>query len=122
MSYFSIRKHGDRMRNKGKYSCYVDVYTSKSEKGSLGEDTIINAKIKSIWCRIVPRIGSMIKSNADTISANISHDIITRYSSGKEISQSAYFMYKNKRYDIKYILNPYELNETLEFKCNLRVE
>jgi len=78
--------------------------------------------IKSIWSEIVPQTGSLQKQQANTILSNVTHKIKVRYASGKDITQDMWFMYKNHRFDIKYILNPYFTNEFLEIFCEEIIE
>lgn len=79
-------------------------------------------KVKSLWASLIPQTGSLQKQAADTILTNVTHKVIVRYSAGKDITKDMqiYFTDKEKgvhRFEIKYILNPYFLNETLEIFC-----
>lgn len=80
----------------------------------LGEDDFKPDKIKTIWAAIVPQTGSLQKQQADTLLSNVTHKIIVRYGAGKDITQDMYIMFRKQRFDIKYILNPYFKNESLE--------
>ncbi len=92
----------------------IDVYGKVTVTNELGETDYTYDKIKTIWASIIPQTGNLQKQQTDTILTNVTHKIVTRYNSGKEITTDMYFMFQGKRFDIKFILNPYFKNETLE--------
>lgn len=73
--------------------------------------------IKSVWASLVPQTGTLQKQQAETILTNVTHKVIIRYSAGLDITKDMQLQYKGRRYDIRYILNPFERNETLEIFC-----
>ena len=44
----------------------------------------------------------------------MTHKIIVRYNSGKDITKDMQIYFNEHKFEIKYILNPYFKNETLE--------
>lgn len=77
---------------------------------------------KTIWANIIPQTGSLQKKEANTILSNVTHKIIVRYESANDVTQYMYIMFRGKRFDIKYILNPYFKNESLEIFCEEVIE
>ena len=100
----------------------IDVYSKVKVENELGEIDYEYKKSKTIWASIRPQTGSLQNQQADTILSNVTHKIIVMYDSAKEITQDMYFIYKDHRFDIKYILNPYFKNETLEIFCEEVIE
>lgn len=100
----------------------VDIYKKaqpedsegKKQLNELGEVYYTDSKLKTIWASIVPQTGKLQIQQANTILSNVTHKIIVRYESGKDITQDMYIMYGTHRFDISYILDPYYKHETLE--------
>lgn len=95
----------------------IDIYGKTQVENELGELDYVYEKIKTIWAAIIPQTASLQKQQIETIVSNTTHKIIVRYGAGKDITQDMYIMFRNKRFDIKYILNPYFKNEFLEIFC-----
>lgn len=100
----------------------IDIYGNIEVKNELDEITLISEKIKTIWAEIIPQTGKLQTQQANTILSNVTHKIIIRYESGKDITQDMHIIFKNHRFDIKYILNPYFKNEFLEIFCEELIE
>lgn len=92
----------------------IEVYGNVTYVNEVGEESERFEKIKSIWAAIVPQTGSLQRQQADTILTNVTHKIIVRYSAGKDITKEMKIHFKGHIFEIKYILNPYFSNETLE--------
>ncbi len=108
-----------------KFDKKIEVWSPKGQKveNKLGEVRYKPGKLKTIWAGIIPQTGSLIKqSNTDTLLANTTHKIIVRYNAGKDIKNDMWFIYKEHRFDINYVLNPYFRNETLEIFCTESIE
>lgn len=103
--------------NTGDLRNQIDVFGNVKFENELGEKSYKFVKLKTIWASLVPQTGSLQNQAADTILANVTHKIIVRYSSGKDITESMQIHFRGKKFEIKYILNPYFLNETLEIFC-----
>jgi SPP1 family predicted phage head-tail adaptor len=103
--------------NTGDLRHHIDIYANTKVENELGEITWNFVKIKTIWANIIPQTGSLQKQQADTILTNVTHKIIVRYSAGKDIKKDMQIHFRNSRFEIKYILNPYFKNETLEIFC-----
>lgn len=98
----------------------IEIYGKTQIENELGETDFTFGKIKTIWAAIIPQTSKMQSGQANTILSNTTHKIIVRYDKG--ITQDMYIMFKGKRFDINYILNPYFKNETLEIFCSEVVE
>lgn len=100
--------------NPGELRHRIDIYGKTKTDNELRETSYTDGKIKTIWAAIIPQTGKLQKQQVDTILTNVTHKIIVRYEAGKDITQDMYIIFKGKRFDIKYILNPYFKNESLE--------
>lgn len=103
--------------NIGELRHRIDVYSNTQIENELGEINYISSKIKTIWSAIIPQTGSLQKQQANTRLSNVTHKIKVRYGAGNDITQDMYIMFREKRFDIKYIINPYFKNEFLEIFC-----
>jgi len=108
--------------NPGELRHRIEIWGRKKVENELGETDYINTKINTIWAAIIPQTAKLQSAPADTILSNTTHKIIVRYSAGKDIKQDMYILFKGHRFDIKYILNPYFKNETLEIFCEEVIE
>jgi SPP1 family predicted phage head-tail adaptor len=100
----------------------IEVWGYNKTTNEIGELDQEPSIIKTIWARIIPQTGSLKQQEGNTILSNVTHKIKIRYSSGKDITQNMWIMYKGNRFDIKYILNPYYSNEFLEIFCTEVIE
>lgn len=100
----------------------VEVWGKVEFENELNEVDYKYEKLKPVWAAIIPQTGSLQKQQANTVLSNVTHKIIVRYQSGKDITQDMYIVFKKHRFDIKYILNPYFKNETLELFCEEVIE
>lgn len=95
----------------------VDVWGNVEFENELDETSRRFQKIKTLWAAVVPQTGSLQRQEADTMLTNVTHKIILRYSSAKDVNKNMQIHYKDHRFEIKYILNPYFKNEYLEVFC-----
>lgn len=100
--------------NAGDLKHRIDIYGNVKFENELGEEDFRFDKLKTIWAAIIPQTGSLQKQQADTILTNVTHKIIVRYSAGHDIKKEMKIKFRGHTFDIKYILNPYFNNETLE--------
>ncbi|MEY8001607.1 head-tail adaptor protein [Clostridium sp. Mt-5] len=121
--------------NAGQFNKKIEVWGKIPFQNEVHAKSFKNSKIKTIWASIVPQTGSLAKQkNADTLLANVTHKIIIRYNSGKNIVDDMWLMYFTNdtdreaylndqtlkvghRFDISYILDPFYKHETLEIYC-----
>lgn len=103
--------------NPGQLNKKIDIYSNIRSKNELGETCYTFGKLKTIWASVIPQTGSLQKQQVDTILTNVTHKVIVRYSAGKDITKDMQIYFKEHRFEIKYILNPYFRNETLEIFC-----
>lgn len=108
--------------NSGLLKHRIDVYGNIKTINKLHETSYQFQKINSVWAAIIPQTGSLQKQVADTILTNVTHKILVRYPSGKDITKDMKIHYRGSRFEIKYILNPYYDNETLEIFCTEVIE
>ena len=102
------------MFNPGKLNRKIEIHGKIEYENTVGETSVRHGKIKSIWAQIIPQTAVLQKQQADTILTNVTHKIVVRYSAAKDVTHDMEIHFKNRKYDIRYILNPYESNETLE--------
>lgn len=100
----------------------IEVWGNERGDNELSEVDNDPKLMKTIWAEIIPQTGSLQKQQANTVLADVTHKVVIRYSSGKDIQYGMWFMYKGHRFDIKYILNPYFKNESLEIFCSELIE
>ena len=100
----------------------IDIWEKAPFINELDENDYKDEKITTIWAKIVPQTGSLQKTQAETILSNTTHKIIVRYGAGKDIKESDFIMFRGKRFDIKFILNPYFKNELLEIFAEQIIE
>lgn len=103
--------------NPAKLQHKISVHANSRVKDELGETNYEFIEIKKIWSAIIPQTGTLQKQEAETILTNVTHKIIIRFNAGKDITKDMQIHFKGHRFEIKYILNPYFNNETLEIFC-----
>lgn len=92
----------------------IEVHGNKKVTNELNETTYKFSLIKTLFAEVIPQTGSLMKQQADTILTNVTHKIVVRYDSGKDITKDMQIHFRGHKFEIKYILNPYFSNETLE--------
>lgn len=100
--------------NPAQFRHRIDIHGNVKYENELGETSYKFDELKSIWASIVPQTGTLQRQQADTILTNVTHKIIIRYNAGKDITKNMQIHYREHKFEIKYILNPYFKNETLE--------
>lgn len=95
----------------------IDIHGNKKTTNELNETSYKFMKIKTIYAEIVPQTGNLQNQQAETILTNVTHKIIVRYTAGKDITKDMQIHFRGHRFEIKFILNPYFKNETLEIFC-----
>jgi SPP1 family predicted phage head-tail adaptor len=108
--------------NPGELRHRIDIWGNVSTTNELGETEYSPSKIKTLWAAIMPQTGKLQVQQANTILSNVTHKIIVRYGAGNDITQDMYIIFRGKRFNIDYILNPYFKNETLELFCEEVIE
>ena len=107
--------------NPGSLRHRIQIKQNVKVSGDLG-DHFEWQPLKKVWAQIVPQTGKLQDQQADTILTDVTHKIIVRYSGAKEVTKDMLIKFKGRDFDIKYVLNPYERNETLEIFCSEKVE
>lgn len=98
----------------GKLKHRIDIWGMQKVQNEILEVNYKPTKLKTIWAQIIPQTGNMQKAQAETILTSCTHKIIVRYNAGKDITPDMWIMFRGKRFDIRYILEPYFGNELLE--------
>lgn len=96
----------------GKLRNKVEVWGKVEALNELNQTTYRDSKLMNVYAEIIPQTGSLQKQQAETILTNVTHKFVIRYR--ENITPNFHFRYKGRRFDIRYILNPYFRNETLE--------
>lgn len=108
--------------NPGKLRHRITIWGKTKSSNEQGKTVYIDTAIKTIWAEVVPQTGKLQRQQAETILTNVTHKIIARYH--KEIDEayqnehnkkSMFIIFNKHRFDIKFILNPYFRNASLEF-------
>lgn len=95
----------------------VDFYDNVKTENELGETTYKFVKIKSLWASVVTQTGRLQKQQAETMLTNVTHKVIVRYESGKDITKNMQVHFNGRRMAITYIDNLHERNYALEIFC-----
>ncbi|MCG7410580.1 head-tail adaptor protein [Paenibacillus sp. ACRRX] len=98
----------------GKMRHRMELWGNVDSINELLETSIKPKRMRDVWCEIIPQTGTMQRAQADTIISKCTHKIKMRYGSGKDIKPDMWLQFGVQRFDIKYILNPYFRNESLE--------
>lgn len=98
----------------GKLKHRIEVWGKEKIINEYKETDYTDKKIKTIWAEVVPQTGALQKQQADTILSNTTHKIKCRYSAGHDIKQDNWIIFSGRRFDIKYILDPYFKHVILE--------
>lgn len=98
----------NRLRHK------IEVHGNQKVTNEINETTYKFSLIKTLFAEVIPQTGSLMKQQADTILTNVTHKIVVRYDSGKDITKDMQIHFRGHKFEIKYILNPYFSNKTLE--------
>jgi SPP1 family predicted phage head-tail adaptor len=105
--------------NKFRYK--IDVYGKVKGKNELNQTSYIDDKIITVWAEVIPQTGNMQRQQVETMLTHVTHKIICRYNQTiydayqqQQNKSDMHIMFKGQRFNIKYILNPYFRNETLE--------
>lgn len=98
----------------------IEFWRNNKVLNGLGENDISPVLLKTVWASIVPQTGNMTRAQAETILTTVTTKFITRFMATSGITTADYVRYAGKRYDIKFILDPYEKHETLEFFCEAK--
>lgn len=102
--------------NAGKLKHSVELWENRKTINSMNEKGIAPSFVRVLkYVEIIPQTGSLQKhQGADTLLSRVTHKAILRYHAGKDIKQDQWFLFRGKRFDIRFILNPHFHNEKLE--------
>ncbi|WP_369899748.1 head-tail adaptor protein [Bacillus manliponensis] len=106
----------------------IDIYGNVKKINELEETEYKFEKIKTIWAAIIPQTATLQRQQADTMLTNVTHKIIVRFSAGKDITKDMQIHFKHPitgyvhKFEIKYPLNPFFVNEDIEIFCQELME
>jgi len=92
----------------------MELWADVKDTNELLETSIKPKKLRIVWGEIIPQTGSLQRGQADTVISKCTHKIKMRYGSGKDIKEDMWLLYRGHRFDVRFILNPYFKNESLE--------
>ena len=102
------------MLNPGTLNRKIEIHGKIEYENAAGETAIKHGLLKTIWAQVMPQTAVLQKQQADTILTNVTHKIVVRYNAAKDVTKDMRIKYKGHEFEIRYILNPYFNNETLE--------
>lgn len=89
------------------------------EKDELGQYPVTEETVAALWCAVIPQTGSLLKGRAgETELAKTTHKIVIRYRPG--VTADMWMEVYGERYDILYVMDPYNDHTTLELFCEVR--
>lgn len=105
------------MPKASKYNRRIEIWGKEQYQNEFFETDYRDAKLKTIWAGIIPQTGKLQTQQAETVLSNTSHKIVVRYSAGKSVKEDNWIIFKGQRYNILYLLNPFESDEEIEIFC-----
>ena len=103
------------------FSHCIELYGKVKSTNELNRTVYVDELITKVWAAIIPQTGKLQNQQVNTILTNVTHKIIVRYNKrilesyqDEDVKSSLHIKFRNHRFDIKYILNPYFSNEFLE--------
>ncbi|MEG1044718.1 MAG: phage head closure protein [Oscillospiraceae bacterium] len=106
------------MQELGKvYNKKIEIWCNQNGKNEIGELDKTSILAKSLYAQVIPQTGKLQTISANTILSNVTTKVIIRFNIGIEVKNDMWIMLGGRRLDIKYVLNPFERNETLELFC-----
>lgn len=87
-------------------------------KDETGQYPVADTEVCRVWCSVVPQTGSLLHGRAaETDLARTTHKIVIRYRPG--ITAAMWVAVGGARYDILYVMDPFQRHETLELFCEV---
>lgn len=109
-------KLASKLKNK------IEVWGNKRVKNELGAWDNEPKFIKKIHADIIPRTGSTKEGVANTEYADTKFKIRIRSNVCEDLTEQNWIVYKEKRYNIEYILPDYNNQEYIDLFCNVVTE
>lgn len=89
-----------------------------SQTNEAGQEQYQDAKVATFWAQLRPQTGSLLSGRtAGTAISKTTHKVICRYRTG--VGADMWLLYGGQRYNIIYVLDPYEKHQTLEMFCEV---
>lgn len=119
MSNLNNRRNQINNRRSSMLNVQVEVWKNDRDfaKNELGQFPIVQKLIKKVYACVIPQTGSALKRTAETVLTKTTHKIVTNYHA--DITSDCWIVYKNQRYNIIYISDPYNDNRQLEIFCEV---
>jgi len=113
-----MRERTNRNSLTTKMNNRVEVWGKKIIDTDLGED-YEDSFIKKMWCDIIPIGGSKKNASGETEYNDTTFKIRARK---QELRSDNWLIYRELRYDIKYILPDFNTNKFIEIYAELNTE
>lgn len=104
-----------------KLNCRAELWGMVNIENELGETDREEAKIKDIYCNILPAKATQ-RSNGITEEVNHSHKFTVRAKSLEDIKVNMFFRFKGLKYEFIYWNPDYKSNEYVDVFTNLNLE
>ncbi|QMV43738.1 head-tail adaptor protein [Cohnella cholangitidis] len=98
----------------------IEVWYLAPSLNDLSETIQEEALFLTLPAEVVPVSGGVTGQAADTKIVNVSHKLIVKYREG--LTPDMFIRFGEKRMEIRYILNPFSRNETLEIYVEELIE
>jgi SPP1 family predicted phage head-tail adaptor len=95
----------------------VELWKKVAVENEIGQTAYTDTLVRTVWAQILSQAGSMVWQQTETVLTDVTDQINMRYKSAIDIAVGDYLRYEGKRYDIRYILNPYESNWMISLFC-----
>ncbi len=101
----------------------AELWDRQLVENELGESEYKYAKVKDVYCRIVPS-GSNWQKDYNGVDEKVTSNtkFIVRVESIQNLNNSMYFIFKGQRYDFKYSIPNYKEMDRIEIFTQLVVE
>lgn len=100
-------------------NCKIDVYAKEQIENELGEVDFEYIKIKSVWCEIKPTTGSIKTVTGDILQVDMKYKVTIRSNSLEKLTNDMYFIYKEQKYAIDYLIPNFKYKDNIEIYCTL---
>lgn len=97
----------------------VEVWGQVSIINELQEKDFEPSKLRTVYLELIPMTGSLTSQTGNSVVSGTTHKLKGRYMTCKTITDDMWFVRNGIKYNIKFILNPFEANKELEFFCEV---
>lgn len=98
----------------------VDVYSKNEIENELGQIEYAHTFVKKVWANIIPMSTKENNFVAETTVADYKFKFVLRAKS-LNVTRDMFFIYKNQKYFIEYIVPNFKNQDRIEVVCNMEV-